>query len=157
MRRALFLPAVAASMAMGCYRLHPVAMGAAAPETGVRVAVYLNDQGRAALSRTVGPAIERIEGTLTEQGTEGYSISVQHLYFLQGGVQVWNGEAVRLGRDQVQSFSERRFSRGRSIALGAVGVGSVAFMLSRGLLGFGLGEEPTVPSDTGVTLRLIRP
>lgn len=156
MPRSHLVVAVTVLMAMGCYRLQAV-VGDAVPATGTRVALYLNDAGRAALSGTVGQAIERIEGTLTEQGTEGYSISVQHLYFLQGGVQIWSGETVRVRKEQVQSFAERRLARGRTIALGAVGVGSVAFMLSRGLFGFGLGDDPTVPSDTGETLRLIWP
>lgn len=155
MRRFLLLFSVTAFVATGCFRLQPVA-GSAVPETGAKVAVHLNDLGRAALSGTVGNAIERIEGTLTEQGTDGYSISVQHVYFLQGGVQIWSGETVRVGKDQVQSFSLRRLARGRTIAVGAVGVGSVAFMLSRGLFGFGFGPAD-VPSDTGETLRLIWP
>lgn len=155
MRWSLLLFSVTAFVAMGCFNLQPVA-GSAVPVTGAKVAVHLNDLGRAALSATVGNAIERIEGTLTEQGTEGYSISVQHIYFLQGGVQIWSGETVRVGKEQVQSFSLRRLARGRTIAVGAVGVGSVAYMLSRGLFGFGLGDA-AVPSDTGETLRLIWP
>ena len=95
---------------------------------------------------------------LAEQDLDGYVISVQHIYFLQGGVQVWNGEKVRVSKDQVQSFSIRQLSRGRTVALGAMGVGSLAFMLSQGLFGSGLGDRPDVPCDScGATLRLIWP
>lgn len=148
--------ALSALVVTGCYRLHPVTTGEA-PELGARVAVQINDIGRVALGGSMGPEIDRIEGRLEEKDEAGYLIAVQQVYLMRGGMQVWGGEIVRIGKDQVRSFSERQFSRGRSIALGAVGAGGVAFLLSRGLLGAGLGDPPKIPTDSGATLRVIWP
>ncbi len=140
----------------GCYKLHPVTT-TEVPAVGVRVTVEINDIGRVALGGSMGPEIDRIEGRMEAKDSAGYLIAVQQVYLVRGGMQVWSGELIRLGKDQVRSFSERQFSKGRSIALGAVGVGGVAFMLSRGLLGAGLGEPPRVPTDSGASLRVIWP
>lgn len=157
MRLPLLFVSAAALVVMGCFRLQPITTGAV-PATDTKVGVYVNDAGRAALAMTVGQAIQRIEGTLTEQDLEGYVISVQHIYFLQGGVQIWTGEKVRIAKEHVQYFAVRQLSKGRTVALGVVGVGSVALMLSQGLFGMGLGDGPDVPCDTcAASLRLIWP
>ena len=140
----------------GCYALHPVTTGEA-PEVGARIAVEINDKGRVALGGSMGPEIDRIEGRMVEIDSTGYLVAVQQVYLMRGGMQVWSNETVRIGKDQVRSFSERQFSRSRSIALGAVGAGGMAFLISRGLLGSGLGDPPVVPSDSGATLRVIWP
>lgn len=140
----------------GCYALHPVATGAA-PEVGSRIAVEVNDAGRAALGGSMGPEIDRIEGRMMEQDSAAWVIAVEQVYLIRGGIQVWNNERIRIGRDQARGLFERRISKGRSIALGTVGAGAVAFLLSRGLLGAGLGEPPSVPTDSGATLRVIWP
>jgi hypothetical protein len=139
----------------GCYTLQPLTTSAA-PESGSKIALYLNDAGRIALGSSVGPEIERLEGRLLEQDSEAYSIAVMHVYTLRGGVQIWSGEQVRVGKDQVRSISERRLSKARTVALGAAGVGSVTYVLSRGLLGFGIDDDMT-PTDSGDALRIIWP
>lgn len=140
----------------GCYALHPVAFGVT-PEVGARVAIEVNDMGRVALGGSMGPEIDRILGRLVGFDSAGYEVAVEEVHLLRGGIQVWNHEKMRIAKDQIRAFSERRYSRGRSLALGAVGVGSVAFLLSRGLLGAGLGDPPGVPSDSGDLLRVIWP
>jgi len=155
-RRSWLICSLLALVVTGCYTLQPLTTSAA-PENGTRIALYLNDAGRVALGRTVGPEIERLEGRLLEQDSEAYSIAVMHVFTLRGGVQIWSGEQVRVGKDQVRSISERRLSKARTVALGAAGVGSVTYVLSRGLLGFGL-DDPVVPTDTSAeSLRIIWP
>jgi hypothetical protein len=155
MRRSGVLVIAVALSAAGCYRLQPVV--GPAPATGSQVAVYVNDAGRAALSVNVGSSIERIEGRLSAQDAAGYAISVKHVYFLRGGVQIWSGESVRIPREHVESFAERRISKGRTLALGAAGAGSIGLMFASGLLGSGLGDPPGTPSDSGDALRWIWP
>jgi hypothetical protein len=155
-RRPGLICSLLAFVVSGCFRLQPVATGAA-PETGSSVALYLNDAGRLALGPSVGPEIDRLEGRLVELDNEGYLIAVQHVYALRGGVQIWSGEQVRVGKDHVRSVSERRLSKVRTVALGAAGAGSLTYMLSRGLFGFGL-DDPSTPTDTTAeSLRLIWP
>ena len=141
---------------MGCFTLQPITTGTA-PESGTRMALVLNDVGRVALAPTVGPEIDRIEGRLVGADSDGYSIAVEHVYFLRGGVQIWSGENVRVGRSQVGSVSERRLSKVRTAAMGAAGAGAVAYMLSRGLFGSGLGDNPTPGDTTSDLLRVILP
>ncbi len=147
---------LSALVVTGCYSLHPVATGTA-PEIGARIAVEVNDIGRAALGGSMGPEIDRIEGRMMEKDSSGYTIAVEQIYLMRGGMQVWNNEKIRIGTDQVRGLFERRISRGRSIALGTAGAGALAFMLSRGLLGAGLGDPPSVPTDSGASLRVIWP
>lgn len=140
----------------GCYTLHPVATGST-PEVGARIAVEVNDAGRAALGGSMGPEIDRIEGRMMEKDSAAFVIAVEQVYLLRGGMQVWNNEKIRIGRDQARGLFERRVSRSRSIALGTVGVGAAAYLLTRGLLGAGLGEPTPVPTDSGASLRVIWP
>lgn len=156
MRRTPLLCMMLALVVMGCYTFKPVTTGAA-PLVGARVGLHVNDAGRVALGPTVGSEIDWLDGRLVEQDAEGFTLAVQHVYSLRGAVQIWAGEQVRVQRDQVHSVTQRQLAKGRSLALGAAGAGGVAFMLSRGLFGSGLGEPPEVPSDSGESLRVIWP
>ncbi len=156
MRRTPFLCMTLALAVMGCYTFRPITTGAA-PEVGTRVGLHVNDAGRAALAPTVGSEIDWLDGRLVEQDADGFTLAVQHVYSLRGAVQIWAGEQVRVRRDQVHSVTERQLAKGRTLALSAAGAGGVAFMLSRGLFGSGLGEPPEVPTDSGESLRVIWP
>ena len=148
---------VLSSLAVGgCYTLRPIARGTE-PTTGEQIAVQVNDAGRVALGRSMGNEIDRIEGRLVAQDTTGFTIAVNHVYGLRGEVQVWSGEPVRIEDSYVRVLSERRLSRGRSLAMGAVGVGGFALLLSNGLLGSVFGNDSKVPSDSGVSLRVVWP
>lgn len=156
MRRPGLVCSLLALVVTGCYTLQPLTTSAA-PANGARIALHLNDAGRVALGPSVGPEIDRLEGRLLGSDPEAYSIAVLHVYTLRGAVQIWSGEQVRVGKDQVRSISERRLSKVRTVALGAAGVGGVSYVLSRGLLGFGL-DDPKTPTDTtGESLRIIWP
>ena len=140
----------------GCYTMQPV-MGVE-PQVGTRVAFDLNDAGRLALGGTIGPEIGQIEGQIIEKDSTGYLLAVTTTRFLRGGEQVWSGEHVRVKPEYLGPAYERKFSMGRSLGMGLIGAGFGAFMLTRGILGFGNGNDPT-PCDTacGGTLRFGRP
>lgn len=142
------------SLLVGCYTLQP--MRGAEPVVGTKVAFDVNDAGRAALGGSMGPEIMQVEGHLIQRDTEGYLLAVSGVRLLRGGEQVWSGEQIRLNSQYVGSSYERRFSFGRSVALGVVGIGGfTALLATRSLLG--LGTDPDgEPVDTGQARR-VRP
>jgi hypothetical protein len=138
-----------------CYTLRPA--GGALPEVGRRIAFDVTDAGRVALGGTMGPEIAQIEGLVVEKDSSGYLLSVAAVRLLRGGEQVWSGEPVRLKPEYLSNTYQRRFSLGRSIALGVVGVGGFsAFLVSRSLFASGTEDRNGDDSDT-VTTRLTRP
>jgi len=129
----------------GCYALQPVR--GAAPETGTTMAFDVTDAGRVELATSMGPEIDQIEGRLLNAANGEYVVSVSSVRYLRGGHQAWTGERVGIKKEYVARTYERRFSKGRTLALSAAmaGPGALAF-------GFGLGwfgGEGTAPVDTG--------
>ena len=146
---------IALSLVAGCYTLQPAAR---VPEVGTVVALDVNDVGRMALGNSIGPEVGQIEGRLISQENGEYLLAVSTVRFLRGGEQIWSGERVRVNRDHVGNSYERRFSKGRTIALGATVVAGVAAIVATSDL-IGLGREPTVDPDTnnqGTSIRMPR-
>ena len=137
----------------GCYTLQPA--GGAVPPAGRRVAFDVNDAGRSALGGLIGPEVAQIEGRLLSNGTEEYLVAVSTVRLLRGGEQVWSGEQVRIRREHVSSTYERRFSRGRTLALAGAAAGVAALFIGRSLMGSG-SDHPKLPTDTAST-RIGRP
>lgn len=123
------------------------------PEVGTRIALDVNDAGRVALGGSMGPEIGQIEGRLVQRDSEEYLVAVSLIHLVRGGEQNWSGEPVRVKSEYVTSVYERRFDRGRTIALGAAGVGSVVYLVTRSILGAGSGDHPRPPGDSLPSLR----
>ena len=139
----------------GCYTLRPA--GTAVLDPGTEVAFDITDAGRVALGGSMGPEIAQVQGRLLSRTGDEYLIAVSSVRLLRGGLQVWRGEQVRIRPEHVGSTYERRLSRGRSVALGAVALGGlVAFFISRDLFGLGSGDPGKTPTDTAQT-RIGRP
>jgi hypothetical protein len=135
----------------GCYTLQSAQT---TPAPGAVMAFDVNDAGRVALGGTIGPEIGQIEGRVLSQENGEYLVSVSAVRLLRGGEQVWSGERVRINREHVGNTYERRFDKGRTIALGAVVVAGVAAIIaSRDLIGFGREPEPPGPPGGGEELR----
>lgn len=133
--------------AAGCYAY--VAVPSPVP-AGTRVAVDLNDQGRADLRGMIGPAIARLEGPLVHNSDTAFVLNVLETRGLNGQLNRWSGETVSLRREYVQQITERRFSRSRTtVAVLASAAGVLAFILTRDLLGFGGGDVSNVPPGGG--------
>lgn len=142
---------VGIALLSGCYTYQPT--GAATPEIGQEFAFDINDVGRVGLGGAMGPEIAQIEGRLVSRENAEYLVAVTAVRFLRGGEQAWTGENVHIKSEYVTSTYERHFSKGRSISLGAAGVGAVAFLLTRSLLGGG-NEGETQPPPVGSSLRV---
>jgi hypothetical protein len=142
---------VAGVLTAGCYTLQPT-MGVA-PEIGNEMAFDITDVGRVGLGPSMGPEIAQIEGRLVSRESAEYLVAVTTVRYLRGGEQPWRGEQVRLKSEYVGSSYQKQFSRGRTIALGAAGLGGAVFLLSRSLLGSGRSEGSTPPPD-GTAIRV---
>ena len=133
----------------GCYTLQP-ARGVT-PAIGERVAFEVNDAGRVALGGSLGPEIAQIEGRVVEHNSGEYVLAVSNVKLLRGGEQTWAGEQVRIKSDYVTSTYERRFSRGRTVAIGLLGVGLGAYLVTRSIKGGGQNDEERFPIDSAQT------
>jgi hypothetical protein len=111
------------------------------PAVGTEIAFDINDAGRLALGGSMGPEIIQIEGRLLEKGAADYLVAVSAVHMLRGGEQVWSKEPVRIKSEYVSSVYEKKFSAARSIALGAVGVGIVAALAGKSLVGGGTVDQ----------------
>lgn len=142
--------AVAAALSIvgtsGCYTLQ-LAPGADIPN-GTQVALDITDAGRVALGGSIGPEIAQIEGRLQSKENNEYTIAVSSVHLLRGGEQVWKGERINVRTDFVARAYERRLSPGRTVVAGSVGAGVVLFLVTRAIVGAGLGDEGRLPSDT---------
>jgi hypothetical protein len=137
---------VASGLALvGCYTLQPARV--ITPEIGERVAFDVNDAGRAALGGSMGPEIDQIEGRLLQKDTSQYLVAVSAVRLLRGGEQTWSGEPVRIKSVYVAKTYRRHFATGRTIALGALGAGAVALIVTSSLLGGGDSVDK-LPGDT---------
>jgi hypothetical protein len=104
----------------------------------------------------LGPEVAQVEGRLIQKDSAGYLLAISNIRLLRGGEQVWSGEQVQVNSGYVGNAYERRFSLGRSIGFGVVGIGGfAAFLAGRSLLGSGT-PDGTPPIDTA-THRLGRP
>lgn len=141
-----------ATLVAGCYELQP-ARGGMIPDAGKIVALDLNDAGRAAMGGTMGPEIAQVEGRLITNGATDYVVGVTAVHTLRMGDQVWKGEQVTIRKEYVSAVYERVFSKGRTVAASAIGVGLLAAIFGRSLIGKSTPNEPTLP-DTAQTHRV---
>jgi len=146
------------SLLAGCYTLQPVWEGR--PEPGTRIAFEISDVGRVALGGSMGPEISQIEGRLVGSENGEHLVAVTGIRFLRGGEQIWTGERVNIKSEYVSRAYERRFSRGRTIALTATLVGGVALVVfGTDLVGLGRepSDRPSRPEEPGADLIFRRP
>jgi len=127
------------------------------PDPGTVIGLDITDAGRVALGGAMGPEIDQVEGKLIAKDTTGYLVGVTSLHLLRGGEQVWHGEQVQIKKEYVSSVYQRRFSRSRSAALAAVGIGAVALIATRSIFPSGSINQPMGPDSSGTSIRRRRP
>jgi len=138
-------------LSAGCYSLQP-ALGPA-PKSGDQVAFEITDLGRVYLGGAMGPEIGQIEGRLLDSENGEYVLGVTSVRTIRGGVQVWSGERVRIEKQYVARMYEKKFSKGRTLAMGVVAVGGFVILFGKSLSILGGGDSPLpVPPDTQNTL-----
>ena len=99
----------------------------------------------------------RLQSWIKEDRVRLDGVAVRPSHVLRGGEQVWRGERVHVKQEYVTATYEKRFSKGRTIALSAAGIGAVAIMASQGIIGGGQGDPGKAPGDTSHTSRGRKP
>jgi hypothetical protein len=121
----------------GCY-IYSAAPATPAP--GSQLLLDLTDRGRVGLGDSVGAGAKTIEGTAISTTDSAYSLRVSRVSYLNGQSNNWTGERLLVPRSFVTNAKEQKFSKSRTwLTAAAVGAGVIAFIASRGLLGFGSG------------------
>lgn len=127
--------ACGAAIVAGCYVYTPAPV---TPAAGTHLLLELTDRGRVGLGDSVGPAAVTIEGTAMSSSDSAYSIRVLKVGYLNGQSNNWTGEPLLVERSFISTAKEQKFSRGRTwFTAAAVTAATIAFVASRGLLGFG--------------------
>lgn len=125
-----------ALLLQGCYETLPLQQGPPPATAGVQL--VLNDKGRLAVSDKLGSAVDRVEGTLTAQNSDSYTIAVTQVYQLGGNASKWNGEPVTITKDGTDGYRVHRFNQTRTVVLAAaLAAAVVVFLVSAGLKGSG--------------------
>ncbi len=115
------------ALQIGCYSYLPVQTNV--PTTGTRIAVVLNDRGRAQISEQLGSAMDKVDGLLVAAGESSVTLEVYRTTDLRGNEATWTGERVQLPKDGITGYQERQLSKRRTTLLVAgVVIGITAVM-----------------------------
>jgi hypothetical protein len=101
----------------GCYETLPLQQGSA-PAT-VSVQLVMNDKGRLAVADKLGGSVDRVEGMVTAQNADSYTLSVTEVYQLNGNSAKWENEPVTISKDGVDGYKIHRFNQARTVILAA--------------------------------------
>jgi hypothetical protein len=96
---------------MGCYSYLPVQSAPPADPNAERVAIVINDRGRALLSERVGPMVEQIEGHIDKHENGTVTMAVYRVKNLRGEYSTWTGEQVQIPDDAVLGYRPRKISK----------------------------------------------
>ena len=130
---------LAATGLSACYEYVPMQVATTA---NPRVEVLVTDRGRVELMPQLGQGVLSFEGTLDSRHDSSYVVRVAEVTYINRQTNRWSGESITVTQESVRDIRVRGMSRTRTFAViaGSVGVG-LAFVLSRGLLGFGNGNS----------------
>ena len=117
------LSALALVLQIGCYNYLP--LQTSVPATGKRIAVVLNDRGRATVGDRLGSMLDKVDGLFVQGDSMNITLEVYRTLDLKGNSASWTGERVLVPRDGITGYQEREFSKRKTIILSAVIVGAV--------------------------------
>ena len=127
----------------GCYSYVPAPAG---PMPGMDVAVRVNDRGRVALADSIGPSVDRIEGSVQSSSDSTLYLRITSVQYINGQSTRWGREPLAIRSDFMGDIRQKQFSRSRTMALaGAAVAGLVALIVSRELVGGGNVRGDTPP------------
>lgn len=139
-----------ALLLQGCYETLPLEQGP--PPTTVSVQLLLNDKGRVAVADKLGSAVNKVEGMLTAQNSDSYTLAVSMVFQLDGNSSKWNGESVTIAKDGTAGYQIHRFNQTRTVVLvAAIVAAAVVFLVTAGLTGGGTGSSSGQSGSTGQT------
>lgn len=155
MRLAVLTVPLMVSTTAGCFTAKPV-VGEPLP-AGTEVLVKVTDAGRVNLAAQLGPGVDVVEGRLISRDASAVTVAASSVTLLTGGHQVWSGERIRIGADQVALLSKKQFSKGRTAIVTAAVLGAIVVVAKGSLSGLLQGSEGKTPSDSGASTRIPRP
>ena len=136
-----------ALLLQGCYQTLPLEQGA--PPAAVSVQLLMNDKGRLDVSQTLGSAVDKVEGVVTAQTSDSYTLAVSRVFQLGGATSKWNGESVTVSKDGINGYQVHSYSKARTAILAtAITAGVVLFLMSVKLIGSGSDSSPTTGCPT---------
>ena len=130
------LCAATLSLQVGCYTYE--SLQTSVSSTGKRMAVVLNDRGRASLGDKLGSSVDKIDGMLVEVDSINVTLDVYGTTDLRGNSSTWSGERLLVPKDAITGYQERHFSKRRTYVLVGTMVGAVlasALMVNLNLFG----------------------
>ena len=131
-----------ALLLQGCYETLPLQQGP--PPATVSVQFVLNDRGRVAVADKLGSAVDRVEGMLTAQNSDTYTLAVSQVYQVDGSSSKWNGEPVTIVKDGTVGFRIHRYNQTRTVVLAvAIVAATVLFLTTTKLIGGGSDQTGT--------------
>jgi hypothetical protein len=134
----------------GCYETLPLQQGSA-PAT-VSVQLVMNDKGRLAIADKLGTSVDRVEGMVTSQNADSYTLAVTQVYQLNGSSAKWENEPVTISKDGVDGYRIHRFNQTRTVILAtAVTVALVVFVLTAGIKASGAAGQSGPGGGSGQT------
>jgi len=134
----------------GCYETLPLQQGSA-PAT-VSVQLVINDKGRLAIADKLGTSVDRVEGMVTSQNEDSYTLAVTQVYQLNGNSAKWENEPVTISRDGVDGYRIHRFNQTSTVILAtALTAALVVFVLTAGIRASGAAGQSGPGGNTGQT------
>jgi hypothetical protein len=132
----------------GCYETLPLQQGSA-PAT-VSVQLVMNDKGRLAIADKLGASVDRVEGVVTAQNADSYTLAVTQVYQVNGNSAKWENEPVTIAKDGVDGFRIHRFNQARTVVLAtAVTVALVVFIVTAGIKASGSSAQSGPGGNSG--------
>lgn len=129
---------------IGCFSYQPIQTQT--PPVSQRVAIVLNDRGRALLTDRVGPMLHRIEGDIVSRQNGEVTLSVSQVVDLRGNTTIWTGEQVIIPEDAVMGYQPRKLSKVKTLLLAGAIVLGIAATIKGALDIFGTPKEG-LPGD----------
>jgi hypothetical protein len=114
------------------------------------VQLVLNDKGRVEVGSQLGSGVDKIEGTLTGQDADSYTLAVSQVYQINGNSSKWAGESVKVAKDGTTGYNIHRFNKTRTLILvAAITAAAVVFLLTTGLVGSGSSSDNPLSGGSG--------
>jgi hypothetical protein len=141
------VPVLALSLTLGgCYTYQSMTRDQPVPAQAIELT--LNDRGRIALERNVGPDVLTVAGAVESVSDSGFVLKVQRVTDLNRNISRWAGEPVAFRTEWVRQLRERRFSGARTAILIGSTAGALALAVTTPLIGSILGIN-NGPSGNG--------
>ena len=119
-----FAPALLVVAAMGCFTYRDTPTGDP-PPAGREVKLTLSGEGRAVLSKQLGPSVARVYGRLVSSDSSNVTVALTRTELADGTDAPWNGEQVTIAKGYIRESQERKVEPVKTVGLMALVAGAV--------------------------------